>query len=108
MKIALNTINQTDFHVTILILIYNYRFNIDPVSGNITLAKKLDYETNPRYELLLIAVDQGSSPRQKSVPLSLQILDYNDFGPIFNPASYRTSIRETDMSLLIPVTVQVR
>lgn len=81
-------------------------FNVDPVTGNITLGKKLDFETNPRYELLLIAVDQGSSPRQKSVPLSIQILDYNDFGPIFNPAIYRTSIRETDVSLLIPVTVQ--
>ncbi|CAG2220021.1 unnamed protein product [Mytilus edulis] len=28
------------------------------------------------------------------------ILNYNDFGPVFNPPTYTTSIRETDLSLL--------
>ncbi|VDI69697.1 Hypothetical predicted protein, partial [Mytilus galloprovincialis] len=81
-------------------------FNVNADTGSITLAKPLDFEVTPRYELLYIAVDQGSSPRQTSVPLSIQILNYNDFGPVFNPPTYTTSIRETDLSLLIPVTVQ--
>ncbi|CAC5393761.1 unnamed protein product [Mytilus coruscus] len=81
-------------------------FNVNATTGSITLAKPLDFEVTPRYELLYIAVDQGASPRQKSVPLSIQIINYNDFGPVFNPPTYTTSIRETDLSLLIPVTVQ--
>ncbi|XP_071132012.1 cadherin-87A-like [Mytilus edulis] len=81
-------------------------FNVNADTGSITLAKPLDFEVTPRYELLYIAVDQGSSPRQTSVPLSIQIINYNDFGPVFNPPTYTTSIRETDLSLLIPVTVQ--
>lgn len=89
-----------------LLLIFT-RFNVDPSTGLVTLAQTLDYENTPAYQLLFRAQDNGTPSREASVSLTITVLDYNDFGPIFNPPSYQTSVNEGETNILIPVIVKV-
>lgn len=84
------------------------KFNVDPSTGLVTLAQTLDYENTPAYQLLFRAQDNGTPSREASVSLTITVLDYNDFGPIFNPPSYQTSVNEGETNILIPVIVKAR
>lgn len=83
------------------------RFNVDPSTGRVTLAQSLDYEDTTSYQLLFRAVDKGNPSREASVSLTISVLNYNDFGPVFNPDSYQTSVNEGEVNILIPVIVKV-
>lgn len=83
------------------------RFNVDPSTGLVTLAQTLDYEQTTAYQLLFRAQDNGNPSREAAVSLTITVLDYNDFGPIFNPPSYQTSVNEGETNILIPVIVKV-
>lgn len=84
------------------------KFNVDPTTGLVTLAQTLDYESTPAYQLLFRARDNGSPSREAAVSLTITVLDFNDFGPIFNPPSYQTSVNEGETNILIPIIVKAR
>lgn len=50
-------------------------------AGVVTVAKPLDRETEARYELVVMATDQGSQALTGSVTVHLPLLDINDNGP---------------------------
>ncbi|XP_061175504.1 cadherin-23-like isoform X2 [Saccostrea echinata] len=84
------------------------KFNVNPSTGLVTLAQALDYEDTTSYQLLFRAQDKGSPSRESAVSLTISVLNYNDFGPIFSPDSYQTSVNEGETNILIPVIVKAR
>ena len=57
---------------------------------------KLDRETTPNYNITIVAIDQGSPPRNGSTHVFIDILDVNDELPTFNKSNYGISIFENE------------
>ncbi|XP_058522724.1 protocadherin-23 [Ochotona princeps] len=68
-----------------------HAFRIDPVDGQICVSQDMDRERDPAtYDLLVRAKDGGGLSAQAFVRVELE--DVNDNRPVFNPATYVTSI----------------
>ncbi|CAM5108092.1 unnamed protein product [Eretmochelys imbricata] len=66
-------------------------FRIDPHTGHICVCQDIDRERDPAtYDLLVKATDGGGLSAQAFVRIEIE--DINDNQPIFDPASYVTSI----------------
>ena len=81
------------------------RFRVDAATGEVFLAKKLDFETQNVYRLTFIATDSGG--RSSSTSLRVEVLDFNDQGPVFDRDEYRALTDETSTILQPNVTVMV-
>ena len=74
-------------------------FEIDPVTGVVTLIRSLDREAYQNVHVVIFAIDQGPhipSRRTATATLVVEINDINDNNPQFGQASYETNVRETD------------
>ncbi|XP_051882334.1 protocadherin-16 [Pristis pectinata] len=71
-------------------------FTIDRVTGVITTASTLDYETDPAPTLTVVATDRGNVPLSSSVTVTIAIQDVNDNEPVFSRNFYNTSIKENE------------
>ncbi|XP_066304433.1 cadherin-87A-like [Branchiostoma lanceolatum] len=70
-------------------------FAIDNVTGVVTVARPVDYETGVRWVNFTIqATDDGNPPLSSSTPVSIQIVDINDNSPVFQEDFYKVSIPE--------------
>ncbi|KAM9407050.1 cadherin EGF LAG seven-pass G-type receptor 1-like isoform 5-T5 [Salvelinus alpinus] len=58
-------------------------FFIEPYSGIIRTARKLDRENVPVYTLKAFAVDKGIPPLKAAVDIQVSVLDINDNAPVF-------------------------
>ncbi|XP_036373685.1 cadherin EGF LAG seven-pass G-type receptor 1-like [Megalops cyprinoides] len=58
-------------------------FYIEPYSGIIRTARKLDRENVPVYSLKAYAVDRGVPPLKAAVDIQVSVLDINDNAPVF-------------------------
>uniref|UniRef100_A0AAY4BX72 Cadherin EGF LAG seven-pass G-type receptor 1 n=1 Tax=Denticeps clupeoides TaxID=299321 RepID=A0AAY4BX72_9TELE len=58
-------------------------FFIEPYSGIIRTARKLDRENVPVYNLKAFAVDKGVPPLKAAVDIQVSVLDINDNAPAF-------------------------
>uniref|UniRef100_A0A8D0AXG8 Cadherin EGF LAG seven-pass G-type receptor 1 n=1 Tax=Sander lucioperca TaxID=283035 RepID=A0A8D0AXG8_SANLU len=58
-------------------------FFIEPYSGIIRTARKLDRENVPVYNLKAYAVDRGIPPLKSAVPIHVVVQDINDNAPVF-------------------------
>ncbi|KAL3878333.1 hypothetical protein ACJMK2_030696, partial [Sinanodonta woodiana] len=73
------------------------RFSIDTTSGEIRLAQdmKLDYETVKKYEITIIAYDQGQMiSLSSSMTLEISVQDANDNTPVFMQNLFEVSVPE--------------
>ncbi|KAM6084893.1 protocadherin Fat 4-like [Theristicus caerulescens] len=61
--------------------------------GTILVNGHVDRETKEKYELLLVASDNGVPQRQNFTYVSIQVLDVNDNPPRFTKAQYSASVR---------------
>uniref|UniRef100_A0A8C5B087 Cadherin EGF LAG seven-pass G-type receptor 1a n=1 Tax=Gadus morhua TaxID=8049 RepID=A0A8C5B087_GADMO len=59
-------------------------FFIEPYSGIIRSARKLDRENVPSYSLRAFAVDKGVPPLRAAVAVHVAVLDINDNAPVFD------------------------
>ncbi|CAD7079025.1 unnamed protein product [Hermetia illucens] len=69
-------------------------FGIFPNSGWIYLRGTLDRETRDRYELTVVASDNGTPPAHAKARVIVNVLDANDNDPQFTLPSYEFSIEE--------------
>uniref|UniRef100_A0A4W4G0C1 Protocadherin-16 n=1 Tax=Electrophorus electricus TaxID=8005 RepID=A0A4W4G0C1_ELEEL len=69
-------------------------FTIDPVTGIITTATQLDYETDPVPSVKVVATDRGKPPLSSTALVEISLQDINDNEPVFESAFYNVSIKE--------------
>ena len=69
------------------------------------LAKKLDFEQQNVYRLSFTATDSGG--RSSTTSLRIEVLDFNDQGPVFDRDEYKALADETITVLQPNVTVKV-
>ncbi len=72
------------------------RFSIDPASGLIEVAAKLDREEVPSYNLTVSAIDGGSPPATGTTLVSVVLSDVNDSPPELETS--KASIKENSPS----------
>ncbi|XP_027901341.1 protocadherin-16-like [Xiphophorus couchianus] len=69
-------------------------FSIERSTGEIRLVGSLSYETNPRYDLLVIAKDKGVPPLSATLMLVVHVQAENEQGPVFDTLTYRVELKE--------------
>ncbi|XP_046581094.1 protocadherin Fat 4-like [Haliotis rubra] len=69
-------------------------FTIESKSGILQLSKALNREVTPSYTLTVTVTDNGISPLNNAVTVSLTISDVNDNDPVFQNLPYAFSIAE--------------
>ncbi|XP_062870185.1 protocadherin-16-like [Trichomycterus rosablanca] len=69
-------------------------FTIDAVTGIITTATQLDYETYPNPSVKIVATDGGKPPLSSTAVVEISLQDVNDNKPVFGSGSYEVSIKE--------------
>ena len=69
-------------------------FLIDPFSGNLKVARKLDRETVEIYILNVSASDHGTPPLSSFAEVYVNVLDKNDNPPLFSQSVYTASVSE--------------
>ncbi|XP_034453396.1 protocadherin-20 [Hippoglossus hippoglossus] len=58
-------------------------FNIDPVTGQLSVSASLDREQQGAHNLTVFARDSGSPPLESVTTVSIRVLDQNDNAPVF-------------------------
>lgn len=69
-------------------------FTIDPVRGELKVARQLDRERTSGYTLTVVASDNGVPPLSSSAMINIDISDVNDNPPLFSQANYSLIIQE--------------
>uniref|UniRef100_T1K1W7 Uncharacterized protein n=1 Tax=Tetranychus urticae TaxID=32264 RepID=T1K1W7_TETUR len=69
-------------------------FQIDSLTGEISVISPLDYETTRNYRLILRAQDAGSPPRSNTTKLLINVEDVNDNEPKFYNSLFQESVIE--------------
>ncbi|XP_022349811.1 cadherin-like protein 26 [Enhydra lutris kenyoni] len=69
-------------------------FQIDPISGEMQLSGCLDYETAPRFTLLVGAKDLGEPPLTSTATVHVNVQEGNNHRPTFTRENYRIQISE--------------
>ena len=69
-------------------------FEIDPLTGLISLASDIDFQEQSFYELAVEAVDFGTSSRSSVVTANISIIDINNNDPEFDQARYEVAVFE--------------
>ncbi|XP_057698824.1 protocadherin Fat 1a isoform X1 [Corythoichthys intestinalis] len=69
-------------------------FIIDPLRGQLKVARQLDREQTSGYTLTVLAVDNGTPPLSGSAVINVDISDVNDNPPLFSQANYSLIVQE--------------
>ncbi|XP_058268035.1 protocadherin gamma-C5-like isoform X26 [Hemibagrus wyckioides] len=69
-------------------------FSIDPLTGEIKVKNKIDYETDRSFDFDIVARDKGSPPMEGVCSVHLDILDVNDNAPEIILKSLPSPVRE--------------
>ncbi|XP_029442811.1 protocadherin Fat 1 isoform X2 [Rhinatrema bivittatum] len=69
-------------------------FTIDPVRGEIKVAKLLDREKISGYTLTIQAADNGNPPQINTTNVNIDVSDINDNPPVFSKENYSVIIQE--------------
>ncbi|KFO88335.1 Cadherin EGF LAG seven-pass G-type receptor 3, partial [Buceros rhinoceros silvestris] len=93
-KDEVGTILITQNHLVFLINLQKSRVIVGQrEDGTIVVNGDVDRETKEKYELLVVASDNGVPQRQNFTYVSIQVLDVNDNPPRFTRAQYSASVR---------------
>ncbi|XP_065908821.1 cadherin-23-like [Dysidea avara] len=81
-------------------LVYSFQdptiiaFTIDPIDGNITVNRSLDREDQGLYQFEVIATDVQDPTRLGFAQITIEVLDSNDFAPVFDQLVYNFMVEE--------------
>ncbi|VDL83636.1 unnamed protein product [Nippostrongylus brasiliensis] len=86
---------RKDTYITYSILAGNDgSFDIDPLSGRLSISKGLDHEKRQSYRLWLAATDSDSPPKISITFIDIAVEDVNDNSPQFEKVVYSAGILE--------------
>ncbi|VDL78485.1 unnamed protein product [Nippostrongylus brasiliensis] len=86
---------RKDTYITYSILAGNDgSFDIDPLSGRLSISKGLDHEKRQSYRLWLAATDSDSPPKMSITFIDIAVEDVNDNSPLFEKVVYSAGILE--------------
>lgn len=80
-------------------------FDIDPMSGDVTVAAEVDWEEGAVINIVVVVTDFGEPPQSSMATVSIDIMDVNDRAPEFTPGSLSLEIYENTSP---PAPVQPR
>ncbi|KAK2720823.1 cadherin-99C-like isoform X2 [Artemia franciscana] len=83
----------------------NDLIRIDPVSGELSTTRSLDYEKEQEIILEVIATDNGLPPLFSTSLVTILVEDTNDILPVFNESLYEADVPENEANYPI-VTVE--
>jgi len=63
-------------------------FSVSAADGVVTTRRRLDRETEDRYQLTVVATDAGTPARSTSAVLTVDVADSNDHSPVFSTSRY--------------------
>ncbi|KAM4585704.1 protocadherin alpha-3-like [Fundulus diaphanus] len=69
-------------------------FDINPITGEVTVKALIDYEERDKYEIEIEASDKGFAPLTTEKSVSINIIDVNDNAPEMEVTSFSSSIPE--------------
>ena len=69
-------------------------FQIDSITGLVTINNSLDYERTPEYNLTLLVQDAGRKVLNSTIFFQVTVVDLNDNTPIFRPSALNVSVTE--------------
>ena len=70
-------------------------FSVDPLTGVITTAAALDFESEPKPSVLVVATDNGRPPLSSTATVDIVLQDINDNTPVFSRSFYNASVKES-------------
>ena len=73
----------------------SYPFTLGTVDGKLRVNTNLDREAVQNYTMVITATDKGVPPLTETQTLVIKVTDDNDHSPVFDPASYSTSVYES-------------
>ena len=88
------TVRHSNLTFSINQTLASSKFQIDPITGVITVKETLDYEQVKEYHFSVIATDNGTVPYQRHTNVIIYITNVNDEAPYFMPTSYNVNISE--------------
>ncbi|KAK3923329.1 Protein dachsous [Frankliniella fusca] len=71
-------------------------FQVDEVTGVVSLRAHVDCETDPQPRLLVVATDKGTPPMSSTATVLVTIHDVNDNEPIFDQSFYNVTVAENE------------
>lgn len=71
-------------------------FQVDSVTGVVSLRAHVDCETDPQPKLLVVATDKGEPPLSSTATVVVTIHDVNDNEPIFDQSFYNVTVAENE------------
>ncbi|XP_058116398.1 cadherin-87A [Anopheles ziemanni] len=69
-------------------------FAIDNKTGDVTIARKLDYDRRNTYQMEIVAADLGTPSLSGTAMLIVSIINSNDKAPYFTPTTQRAEVSE--------------
>ena len=72
-------------------------FQMDKITGRLSIAKPLDYDTQPVHRLTISARDRGMLYRETTKVFTISLSDVNDNAPTFNESVYQTYLPENSV-----------
>ncbi|XP_049897971.1 protocadherin alpha-3-like [Epinephelus moara] len=69
-------------------------FDIDAITGEVTVKGLINYEEKDRYEIEILASDKGLAPLTTDISVIIKIVDVNDNAPEIEVTSFSSSIPE--------------
>lgn len=72
----------------------SFPFTLGTIDGKLRVNTDLDLETVQNYSMIITATDKGEPALTATQTLVIKLTDDNDHSPVFDPASYSTSVRE--------------
>ncbi|XP_051903998.1 protocadherin-16-like [Hippocampus zosterae] len=70
------------------------RFSVDAVTGIITTAGELDFESEPSPSVTVVATDGGRPPLSSTARVDVLLQDANDNAPVFSRSFYNATVEE--------------
>ncbi|XP_060053958.1 protocadherin Fat 2 [Erinaceus europaeus] len=70
-------------------------FAVNPETGELRVARALDWEQTSSYALRLRAMDSGKPPLHEDIAVTVLVVDVNDNPPRFFQLNYSTSVQES-------------